>query len=100
MNESSVINVNVDKEVKEQATNILKDLGLNMSTAINIFLKQVIKTEGIPFKISNRKEEREKRRELRELAKEIKDMERHPEKYPSYNSAEELFAALDAEEEL
>ena len=40
---SGVINVHVDPKDKEEATNILKDLGLNMTTLINMTLKQVIK---------------------------------------------------------
>ena len=41
-NLTSVINVNVPSEVKEEATNLFNSLGLNMSTAINIFLKKAI----------------------------------------------------------
>ena len=52
---TSAINVQVDAKDKEQATNILKDLGLNMSTLINMTLKQVIKREGLPFDVSNPK---------------------------------------------
>jgi len=50
-NQFSVINVNVPSDVKEESTQILNNLGLNMSTAINIFLKQVIFERGIPFEI-------------------------------------------------
>ena len=47
------INVNVDSEVKQEAATILNQLGLNMSTAINMFLVQVIQKRGIPFEIIN-----------------------------------------------
>ena len=46
------INIRTDSEVKTKAQLILSDLGLDMSTAINIFLKQVIYKEAIPFEIS------------------------------------------------
>jgi len=52
---TSAINVQVDAKDKEQATNILKDLGINMSTFINMALKQVIKNDGLPFEVSNPK---------------------------------------------
>lgn len=42
-NLSCVINVQVDSKDKESVTKILKDLGLNMSTFINMAIKQVIK---------------------------------------------------------
>jgi len=50
-----MITVNVDKETKEKANKIFNDLGLNMSTAINIYLRAVIKNNGIPFEITNKK---------------------------------------------
>ena len=46
-NLSCVINVQVDSKDKEAATKILKNLGLNMSTFINMAIKQVIKKEKI-----------------------------------------------------
>lgn len=52
-NLTSAINVMVDGEVKEEATIILKDLGLSMSSAINLFLRQVIKRDGLPFEVVN-----------------------------------------------
>lgn len=52
---TSAINVNVDSEIKKEATEILNDIGLNMSTAINMFLTQVIRNEGIPFEVKSRK---------------------------------------------
>lgn len=51
MNNSTNLNVRIDKSVKETSEKILEDLGLNMTTAINIFLRQVIRQNGIPFEI-------------------------------------------------
>lgn len=42
----------VDKGLKEQVECILTNLGLDMSTAINIFLRKVVAERGIPFQIS------------------------------------------------
>ena len=50
-NSSSVIHVNVNSKVKNDASEILNGLGLNMSTAVNIFLAQVVKRNGIPFEV-------------------------------------------------
>ena len=52
-NLTSAVNVNVDRKIKDDATKVLKSLGLNMSTAINMFLTQVVKKDGIPFEITN-----------------------------------------------
>ena len=50
---TSAINIQIDSNVKKEATMVLTDLGLSMSSAINLFLKQVIKKNGIPFEITN-----------------------------------------------
>ena len=52
-NKTSAINIQIDSNVKKDATLVLTDLGLSMSTAINLFLKQVIKKNGLPFEVSN-----------------------------------------------
>ena len=49
---STNINIRTDSNLKEQAQIILNDLGLDLSTAINVFLKQVVRNEAIPFEIS------------------------------------------------
>lgn len=43
------LNIRTDKEIKEQADKIFSELGLNMTTAINIFLRTTIRENGIPF---------------------------------------------------
>ncbi len=43
------INVRTTEDIKKGAEVILNDLGLNISTAVNLFLKQVIIYRGIPF---------------------------------------------------
>ncbi|WP_338994723.1 type II toxin-antitoxin system RelB/DinJ family antitoxin [Fusobacterium polymorphum] len=52
----AVINIRVNDEVKKEAEIIFKSLGLNMSVAINLFLKKCINEKGIPFdlKIPNK----------------------------------------------
>jgi len=43
------VNIRMDEKVKSQAELIFDDLGLNMTTAINMFIKKVIRENGIPF---------------------------------------------------
>ncbi|MCC2717918.1 type II toxin-antitoxin system RelB/DinJ family antitoxin [Finegoldia magna] len=43
------LNIRTDKEIKEKAENIFQELGLNMTTAINMFLRTSIRENGIPF---------------------------------------------------
>ncbi len=46
------INVNTDEKTKAEATKLLHDMGLDMTTAINIYLKRIILEKGIPFEVS------------------------------------------------
>lgn len=46
------INIRTDSELKAKAQNILADLGLDMSTAINVYLNQIVYRQAIPFEIS------------------------------------------------
>ena len=87
---TSAINVNVDSKIKEEATNILKDLGLNMSTFINMALTQVVKRNGVPFEVVNP----EPSKELLEALREVKEMTNNTDKYPRYSNSEELKKAL------
>jgi len=45
------INVRVDGNVKDQAQDVFASLGMDMTTAINIFLRQAIRKKGIPFEL-------------------------------------------------
>ena len=45
------LNVRVDENIKKNAEELLNDLGMNMSTAINVFLRQLVRVHGIPFEI-------------------------------------------------
>ena len=47
------INVRVPDDIKQQAANVFSDLGLDMSTAINLFLRQSIRQNGLPFRPTN-----------------------------------------------
>jgi len=56
---TSAISVQVDAHDKEVANGILKNLGLNMSTFVNMAIKQLINKDGIPFEVSNPKPSKE-----------------------------------------
>lgn len=45
------LNVRVDENLKKNAEELLNELGMNMSTAINVFLRQLVRVHGIPFEI-------------------------------------------------
>ena len=87
------LNIRVDATLKQESDMLFKNLGLNMSTAINMFLTKCVKTSSIPFKI----EEPKPSKKLKKALKEVDYMMKHPDKYKSYESVEELFKDLDSD---
>lgn len=80
------INVRVDAELKQSAEALFSDLGLNMSTAITIFLKSAVNHDGIPFEVKRMKPNAETRAALAEYD----EMKRNPSSYKRYNSFDAL----------
>ena len=79
-------NIKIDVQTKKEAQELFKELGMSLSTAINIFLKQSIRERGIPFYIENR----EPNEELLEALAEVEEMKKNPSNYKSYSSADEM----------
>lgn len=50
------VNIRMDEELKKQAEKLFADLGLNMTTAINVFVRQSVNYGGIPFEIIRRED--------------------------------------------
>ena len=44
-------NIKIDPELKEQAQELFESLGMNLTTAVNIFLRQSVREQAIPFRI-------------------------------------------------
>lgn len=49
--ETTNLNIRTEKQVKIAAEKIFEELGMNMSTAVNVFLRQTIRENGIPFEL-------------------------------------------------
>lgn len=81
--------VRIEENTKKQAVELLEGLGLNLSDAVNIFLRQVILRNGIPFDITYP----EFKPEVIEAMEEAKRISRDPntKRYSSFSEAlEEL----------
>ena len=91
-NLTSAISVQVDTYDKEVASNILKKLGLNMSTFVNMAIKQLIYTDGLPFEVKNPKPNKELFDALIEGEKILQEIKEGKRK--GYNNMEDLINAL------
>lgn len=83
--------IRIDSSVKNQANELFNELGMDMSSAVNIFLRQCILRGGLPFKV----EIPQYSKELISAADEAKRISRDPD-VPGYTSMEALKKALEA----
>ena len=85
------VNVRMDSEIKHHAEEIFDKMGLTPTVAIGLFYRQVILNNGIPFMIRADIPNEATLRAIREA----EDMERHPERYNTYDDVDELFEDLE-----
>lgn len=48
----TTLNIRIDETLKEQAESVFDEVGLSISAAINVFFRQVVRTNSIPFELS------------------------------------------------
>ena len=78
-------NISLDADLKKQSQELLSDLGLDLTTAVTIFLKQALREQGIPFKITREQPNAETLAALDEY----NEMKQHPENYKRYSTFRE-----------
>lgn len=60
MSEQSAITIRIDKEVKEEAVKVFKSIGLSFNTAIEVYLRAVVRERKIPFELMSMEANAEK----------------------------------------
>lgn len=80
------INIRVDAELKKAAEDLFEDLGLNMSSAITMFLKCAVSKEAIPFEVKRYTPNPTTIKALEEYYKMVND----PDDQKTYDSFEDL----------
>jgi len=82
------MSIRLDSEVKEQAQQVFNHLGMDMTTAINIFLRQAIQYQGLPFDV--RLDENQK------LLQVLTDLDQNRNMSQSFESVSDLMEDLRA----
>ena len=87
------VTIRMDKKLKEEAEELFNDLGFNMSTALNAFVKQAVREQRIPFVISRNVLNQESIQAIQEIesAKQHKNIK-------TYSSLSEILEEIDSEE--
>jgi len=88
MTTSTNVSIRMDVGLKKQAEELFADLGLNMTAAMTMFLRQAVRSQGIPFEVS-----RFPNAETIEAMKEAELIARDP-SVKSYTDLDELFRDL------
>lgn len=83
--------VRIDETLKKQATALFSQLGMDMSSAMNIFLKQCVLRGGLPFTV----ELPQYRPEVIEAMEEAKKISKDP-SVKGYTDMDEMFKELNA----
>ena len=83
-------NISIDAETKAQAQAMLADLGMDLSTAVNIFLKQMLYEGGIPFSITRKIPNKITMDAMREA----QEMLHSPEKYKRYSNVDSMLEEI------
>lgn len=87
------INVRVDSALKQEAEVLFGDLGLNMSSAINMFLRSAVNYGGIPFELRRSMPNEKTKAALNEY----EEMKKNPGKYKRYESFDEILDEVFAD---
>ncbi|WP_084667749.1 type II toxin-antitoxin system RelB/DinJ family antitoxin [Streptococcus pneumoniae] len=82
------MSIRLDSEVKEQAQQVFSNLGMDMTTAINIFLRQAIQYQGLPFDV--------RLDENRKLLQALTDLDQNRNMSQSFESVSDLMEDLRA----
>ncbi|CEY32745.1 addiction module antitoxin%2C RelB/DinJ family [Streptococcus pneumoniae] len=82
------MSIRLDSEVKEQAQQVFNNLGMDMTTAINIFLRQAIQYQGLPFDV--------RLDENRKLLEVLTDLDQNRNMSQSFESVSDLMEDLHA----
>lgn len=85
--------ISLDAEVKDVAIPILYELGLDLSTAVGLFLRQTIRERRIPFEVSLNVPNNVTIAAMQEA----EEMRRNPDKYRRYASIDDLIREVEAD---
>ena len=84
------VNIRMDSDLKKQFEAFCNDMGMNMSTAFNIFAKKVVREYRIPFEIGADMPNEETKAAMRE----VEEMKRNPNLGKTYSDVDQMMEDL------
>lgn len=83
-------NISLDPSLKKAAQELFSELGMDLTTAITIFLKQAVREQAFPFTIRRNVPNEETKAALAEYP----EMKKNNYKYPRYDSFDDMLIAV------
>ncbi|MEL7626756.1 MAG: type II toxin-antitoxin system RelB/DinJ family antitoxin [Anaerolineaceae bacterium] len=88
-NDDVSVSFRIDRGLKEQASKLFSELGLNMSSAIQVFFRQSVREGGLPFDVTTKVPSKTTIAALLEAERISQDPN-----HPSYTDMQDLLDAL------
>lgn len=85
--------ISLDADVKDKAQTLFAELGLDLSTAVGMFLRQAVREQRIPFEVSLNSPNAATIAAMQE----VEEMRRSPGAYKRYGSFSELLQEVEAD---
>lgn len=85
--------IRIEENTKKQAIELLEGLGLNLSDAVNMFLRQVILQKGLPFEVKYPEDTLEFKTEVIEAMEEARRIGRDP-SVKEYTDVKQMFKEI------
>lgn len=89
VNSDTSMTIRTNSKIKKQAQEVYSKLGIDMSTAINVFLRQSIRHKGFPFEVTLQEPNKTTRRAIKAAVRD-EDM------YGPFESISDLMESLNA----
>ena len=87
-------NLSLDPDLKKDAIELFSDLGMDLSTAVSVFLRQAVRVQGFPFVITRETPNADTIAAMNEYY----EMKEHPENYKVYDSFKDLMSEVLADD--
>lgn len=91
---NALVQVKVDKKLKEQAEELLNEFGLDITTALRMFLKAVVREQKIPFKLK-KQDPFYSKENLKHLKESIKELDEGKGIIMTYEQFEQFANAME-----
>lgn len=86
-------NIKIDPQLKQESQTLFENLGLNLSTAVNIFLRQAVREQAIPFRVTVSTPNAE----TIEAIREVQRMKANPNLGKTYTDVDQMMEELLAD---